>query len=352
MSEAGLLLSEPGSDVGDLPLLPEPRRQGRRGDDGGSDQEDAYRDRLREASRNFVSAREARSSLIRAVQSCLEITSAISDLTGSKSRLLSESKRNTFDGTLHLHIWITFIRKVDTVNPRYFDATIGNDEEMQRVTYHCNIRREDRRRSGVSNAIRAYEYLCKYDGTVPVDIVGSTRLYPTSRNFRKEYGDRSQWLAYLAVSAMPAPTYPIRLPDGDEADTPLASCKQRHLWIWGPASSGKTLWLEKNIVCFRNYRVAGTMYPFDNYDGEQIIVYDDVIPKAEHLLSICNSSAYPRPCPGQTRYHVRYVPGNLVTLVIVCNNHCIDNLFNGESDATRAAIHTRFREILCNLEDV
>ena len=252
---------------------------------------------LREASRNFVSAREARSSLIRAVQSCLEITSAISDLTGSKSRLLSESKRNTFDGTLHLHIWITFIRKVDTVNPRYFDATIGNDEEMQRVTYHCNIRREDRRRSGVSNAIRAYEYLCKYDGTVPVDIVGSTRLYPTSRNFRKEYGDRSQWLAYLAVSAMPAPTYPIRLPDGDEADTPLASCKQRHLWIWGPASSGKTLWLEKNIVCFRNYRVAGTMYPFDNYDGEQIIVYDDVIPKAEHLLSICNSSAYPRPCP-------------------------------------------------------
>ena len=50
---------------------------------------------LREASRNFVSAREARSSLIRAVQSCLEITSAISDLTGSKSRLLSESKRNT-----------------------------------------------------------------------------------------------------------------------------------------------------------------------------------------------------------------------------------------------------------------
>ena len=223
---------------------------------------------------------------------------------------------------------------------------------MQRVTYHCNIRREDRRRSGVNNAIRAYEYLCKYDGTVPVDIVGSTRLYPTSRNFRKEYGDRSQWLAYLAVSAMPAPTYPIRLPDGDEADTPLASCKQRHLWIWGPASSGKTLWLEKNIVCFRNYRVAGTMYPFDNYDGEQIIVYDDVIPKAEHLLSICNSSAYPRPCPGQTRYHVRYVPGNLVTLVIVCNNHCIDNLFNGESDATRAAIHTRFREILCNLEDV
>ena len=49
---------------------------------------------------------------------------------------------------------------------------------------------------------------------------------------------------------------------------------------------------------------------------------------------------------------MRYVPGNLVTLVIVCNNHCIDNLFNGESDATRAAIHTRFREILCNLEDV
>ena len=352
MSEAGLLLSEPGSDVGDLPLVPEPRRQGRRGDDGGSDQEDAYRDRPQGGEQKFRFC--SRSAFLTYPRCPILPRNYLRHIGFDREQIKTAfgKQEKHLDGTLHLHIWITFIRKVDTVNPRYFDATIGNDEEMQRVTYHCNIRREDRRRSGVSNAIRAYEYLCKYDGTVPVDIVGSTRLYPTSRNFRKEYGDRSQWLAYLAVSAMPAPTYPIRLPDGDEADTPLASCKQRHLWIWGPASSGKTLWLEKNIVCFRNYRVAGTMYPFDNYDGEQIIVYDDVIPKAEHLLSICNSSAYPRPCPGQTRYHVRYVPGNLVTLVIVCNNHCIDNLFNGESDATRAAIHTRFREILCNLEDV
>ena len=44
---------------------------------------------------------------------------------------------------------------------------------------------------------------------LPVDIIGTTNLYPTSRNFRKEHGDRTQWLNFPAVRAMPLPQYPF-----------------------------------------------------------------------------------------------------------------------------------------------
>ena len=249
------------------------------------------------------------------------------------------------DGTKHLHVWITFLKKIDTINPRFFDLIVPDAEGAEPLKFHCNIRRESRRKSGVHNAIGAYDYLCKYDGVVPVDIVGSATIYPTPRNFRKEYGDRTQWLNYLAVRAMQDPVCPIPLPQGDQIPVPDPNNKRRHLWIYGPPNAGKTLWLETNVLQFRNYRISGTVYPYGNYDGEQIIIYDDITPKAGDLLSICNTSAYPRPVPGQTRYGVRYVPGKLVTLVIVCSNLDIDTVMNAEAALTRDAIHKRFIEI-------
>jgi hypothetical protein len=249
------------------------------------------------------------------------------------------------DGALHLHVWITFQRKIDTINPRFFDITIPPTDEHKGASYHCNIRHERKHRSGISNHARAWEYLCKYDGKVPTDIVGTSNLYPTSKNFRKEYGDRTQWLNYLAVSAMPLPQFPILLPDGSEVPEPDGKCKQRHLWIHGPPNSGKTKWLEENVYQFKNYKVSGELYPYDNYDGQQIIVYDDIPPNASDLLSITNTSATLRAVPGQTRYNVRWVPGGTVTLVIICNNFNIDDFFSAASPVTRDAIHTRFLEI-------
>ena len=69
---------------------------------------------LREASRNFVSAREARSSLIRAVNPRNYLRHIGFDREQIKTAFGKQEKH--LDGTLHLHIWITFIRKVDTVN--------------------------------------------------------------------------------------------------------------------------------------------------------------------------------------------------------------------------------------------
>ena len=116
MSEAGLLLSEPGSDVGDLPLLPEPRRQGRRGDDGGSDQEDAYRDRPQGGEQKFRFC--SRSAFLTYPRCPILPRNYLRHIGFDREQIKTAfgKQEKHLDGTLHLHIWITFIRKVDTVN--------------------------------------------------------------------------------------------------------------------------------------------------------------------------------------------------------------------------------------------
>lgn len=329
-----------------------PPRRGNDGD-GDSGEEDAYGERADDEKKFRFNARNAFLTYprcdIRPEQYLRHTTFDRRDI----KHAFGKQERHA-DGECHLHVWITFIRKMDTHNPRFFDLVVPPTEAHPGATFHCNIRRGERKRAGgVSNHVRAYEYLCKYDGVVPVDIVGASNLYPTSRNFRKEHGDRTQWLNYLTIRAMPNPRYPITLPNGTEVPQPSAADKQRHLWIHGPPNSGKTKWLEENVYRFKNYKVAGTLYPYDNYDGEQIIVYDDIIPTAQHLMQVTNSSDYPRPVPGQTRYSVRYVPGGLVTLVIVCMNVDIDTLFSAEHVLTRDAIKSRFVEhqILVELAD-
>lgn len=344
-----LSMEEGDSFEGDVPMPP------RRGhaDDGDSGEEDAYREGPIEEKKFRFNARNAFLTYprcdIRPQQYLRHTTFDRRDI----KHAFGKQERHV-DGERHLHVWITFIRKMDTNNPRFFDLVVPPTEDHPGATFHCNIRRGERKRAGgISNHVRAYEYLCKYDGAVPVDIVGASNLYPTSRNFRKEHGDRTEWLNYLTIRAMPNPSYPLTLPNGDEVPEPNPADKRRHLWIYGPPNAGKTKWLEANIYRFKNFKVAGTLYPYDNYNGEQIIVYDDIVPDPQHLLNITNSSDYPRPVPGQTRYSVRYVPGGLVTLVVVCMNEPIDVVYEKQRDTTRDALKTRFVEhqILVELAD-
>jgi hypothetical protein len=244
------------------------------------------------------------------------------------------------DGSLHLHMYIAFHKKHDSHNCRHFDITVPVDGKDPTV-YHGNIKNS----RGKGSIVGIWEYLCKNGGVPPTDVIGHTELYPVSKNFRKDFGDRTQWLNYLSVSGMPLPRYPITLPDGVHIETPQAGDKKRHYWIHGPANSGKTYWLERNIYCFRNYKVAESKYPFDDYINETIIVYDDISPIASHLLSLANSSEHPRTVPGETRYHRRSIPAGTVTLIIVCNNQMIDDYFEKESGSVKNALHARFNEI-------
>jgi len=246
------------------------------------------------------------------------------------------------DGTLHLHVYLRFVKKLDISNCRYFDATVQPEGDAPLDRYHPNIRNE----RGKGSIVRVWEYLCKNGGVPPTDLVGTTELYPTSKNFRKEYGDRITWLNYHATSHQPPPEYPLTLPDGSSMDRPTGANKKRHLWIWGPPNSGKTRWLERHIYRFRNYQIADAKYPFDNYTTEEIVVWDDIPPKAQILLNLCNYSEHPRPVPGETRYHRRNIPGGTVIVAIVCVNMSIELVYNNDRESMLIdALNKRFTQI-------
>lgn len=246
------------------------------------------------------------------------------------------------DGTLHLHVYLRFCKKLDVSNCRYFDATRQPEGDDAVDRYHPNIRNE----RGKGSIVRVWEYLCKNGGVPPTDLVGTTELYPTSKNFRKEYGDRITWLNYHATSHQPPPEYPLALPDGSTMERPTGALKKRHLWIWGPPNSGKTRWLERSIYRFQTYQIADAKYPFDNYTTEEMVVWDDLPPKASLLLNLCNYSEYPRPVPGETRYHRRNIPGGTVIVAIVCVNMDIELTYDNDRERMLIpALKARFIEI-------
>lgn len=246
------------------------------------------------------------------------------------------------DGELHLHLFCSFGRKLNSTNARMFDMVVGEPVDPQGdvrdpVRFHPNIKRVN----GPEDLVRIWEYLCK-DGREPLELAGKVDLYKFSKNFCASYRDRESWLAYRQSVSQDVPRWPIVGPAGQLFPDPRDAGKKRNLWLQGAANAGKTQWLEAKVYCFRNYKVGDSRYPFDNYSREQIIVYDDVVPRASDLLVLGNHSAYPRPVPGATRYHQRFIPGGLYLWTVVCSNKTIDERFEGEGAEVISALHSRF----------
>lgn len=131
--------------------------------------------------------------------------------------------------------------------------------------------------------------------------------------------------------------FPVALPWGMIIPEPSAHNKMRHWWIWGPPDCGKTRGIDKafgrkNVL----YICAGGKHSYEHYDGQRIIIYDDVLPTTEELLSITNTLSLPMTVPGATRYHAVYRPFNVAVTVIVLANKSLSEY--------PAAIKARFNE--------
>lgn len=246
------------------------------------------------------------------------------------------------DGSLHCHLFLRFAKKFESTNQHVFDVQSQPEGSDAAAQFHPNIKRCQK---GVAGLQGAYEYLCK-DGIPPAILLGNIDLYPTSKGFTNKYRDRNDWLNYRRAIAQRRPDYPLRGPEGEGIPNPGQQPinKRRHYWVYGPPDCGKSTWLRNEVFKYQCYRVGSNDCPFDNYQDQQLIVYDDVKPKAEHLLSICEYEEVSRPVPGRTRYLQRYVPGGLATLVIVCSNFTIRQMFEDIPEQTKKALEARFIE--------
>lgn len=110
----------------------------------------------------------------------------------------------------------------------------------------------------------------------------------------------------------------------------------RGIWIWGAAGAGKSRWAREQ---------SKSIYPklcnkwWDGYQGEEVIVMDDLMPDHKFLSQQLKIWSDRYDCILETKggaVHAQY------KWFIVTSQYSIDDIF--EDDRDREAIHRRFQE--------
>lgn len=191
-----------------------------------------------------------------------------------------------------------------------------------------------------SDIQRVYEY-CRKDGDY---IESGWDLWTNSSNFIKKRGDFESWNTYRYNLTLQSP-YPFTLPDGNTlVGDPDPADKQRHYWLWGETTVGKTYWMSEEFGGKRVYvRAPGTAnYPYDTYQGQEVIIFDDVVPKLDELLHMSNSTKLRMPVYGNTRYKVIHLKPESIRTLIVLSNKRPEECYGEESGRRMAAFDSRF----------
>jgi hypothetical protein len=142
--------------------------------------------------------------------------------------------------------------------------------------------------------------------------------------------------------------FPIVFVDGKSAysmNNPMMDCaqKQRSWWITGPVNWGKTRWLRDVLYGTKCFLVLhNDESRWDNYEHEQIIVFDDVVPTRRGDLAMLEQCIFTsQRTPGNTKRNL----GDNVSFIVLSKltiEEAYANLKN-EWDFIKA----RFIEIIC-----
>lgn len=138
---------------------------------------------------------------------------------------------------------------------------------------------------------------------------------------------------------MVKPIYPIVTP-WFTIEKPNPRTKLRHWIVIGPPNMSKSYMLIEAMGNMKRFVITTYKNKYDGYAGEDIIVFDDVIPERHDLIQLSNTDSMSRPTPESARYaHTKLRPNT--TRTIICFDNKLREVFED------AAIKARF--ILVNL---
>lgn len=224
----------------------------------------------------------------------------------------------------HLHAVLEYASKLDVKNPKFFDWK----------GFHPNIQK-----------CRSYENSATYamkDG----DFLTATTLNTADpNNYRKRKADFQEWTNDNEAKALTEVKWPIVLLNGSTFN-PTGMGKRRHLWIVGEPNLGKTTWIQNTFVGTKTYVRAKTIYPYEQYRGEKVVICDDFKPDFEEIAAVCNRYRIKTQVYGNVRYTVNYWALNTdVTMIVLHNNE-------PDYGSQQAAFLTRFNVIKITAADV
>lgn len=108
------------------------------------------------------------------------------------------------------------------------------------------------------------------------------------------------------------PWFTIQKPD------PKNKC--RHWWLWGPPNAGKTNMIGEACMGMRTYWMCEAKYPFEDYDDEDLVIYDDVEPSRKEMIAVTNTWKNAIRV-GDVRYVTKYWKIHHTRTVIVLSNN-------------------------------
>nr|WAE42184.1 MAG: replication associated protein [Cressdnaviricota sp.] len=222
----------------------------------------------------------------------------------------------------HLHIAVQFATKINTTDQRFFD-TKG---------FHPNVQSTRSWHNVVSYVIKGGDYIHKqvFDNT-------------THENYKKRKSDFTEWEHDNEFKALEPVHWPIQLPNLESfPDDNHTNIKQRHLWIVGIPNSGKTTWVQNTFEGKQVFSRSDTAYPYDDYQGQQVILFDDITPNFTELISISTEWRINQRVYGGSRYRCVYWPKKVHMVMIVLAN------FPPDYGLRQAAVATRFNIVNLN----
>jgi hypothetical protein len=209
------------------------------------------------------------------------------------------------DGGRHYHVYAHCPKKWRTKNPRFFDLTAGEDH-----SYHPNIKRFGGKRADPE--IDRWISYCKKEGHwEQKGFLENLFTFKHWLNYRKNKADLDTWERDAKKQQLLCP-FPFDNPDGSVVEMPKMQdgkyVKKRHyLWL-SPPDYGKSFYFMQELSGTKTYWRPNSDYPYeaDAYHGEQVIVIDDIWPKLEELLDICQVYEMEKQVYGKSRYRANY----------------------------------------------
>lgn len=220
------------------------------------------------------------------------------------------------DGSDHYHVLLLFVKAPDWRSSRCLDLQING------LNFHPNIKKVG---ASAKDYQFAAEYCMKED---PHFLTKNFDWIRNSANFVKLTTDHNAWRAYISRRRLTEVEFPLAFPAHLNWPPITNIGKKRHIWIVGRPDAGKSSLVHTlfdNKLVF--FRPAGSKYPFDGYNQEQVLIYDDCYPPFAELSQIANNYTSPQPIAGDQRYHQKYWKPNQQRLVIVLHNDSPQDLY-------------------------
>lgn len=216
------------------------------------------------------------------------------------------------DGKHHFHVYLHYPKKLNLKRADSWDIYDSKTDKW----YHPNITRFSNR--STQDQIDKWISYCKKEGEwVQEGFLSKLFTFIHWKDYAKKKKDLQLWEQdskdHQRVKAFPFALpneVKIYKPDKDENGK---FRKRRHWLLLGPPDCGKTYWMNKEFKGKRvHVRPKNDKYggPFERecYDGEDVVIYDDVVPKLEELIDVGNVFEIKTQTYGGQRYGNNYWP--------------------------------------------